>query len=131
MVYEGEQEGSFNVANILIGKAIRTIFGQHFPISKKRKEGQKDPFSKVVDWFESNNTINLNFDDSDAQYARELNTIYGLAELVDTLEPDSGNMDKYTWMEFVLFGLAEHSKLSRKFYENKTSFTDLLGGYLG
>lgn len=131
MVYEGEQEGSFNVANILIGKALRTQFEQLFPVGKKRKEGEKDPFEKIVSWFESGNTINLDFDDSDAQYARELNQVHGLGELVDSYMPDSGKMDKYTWMEFVLYGLAEHSKLSRKFYEDKTSFTDLLGGYLG
>ncbi|MBO6515358.1 MAG: magnesium chelatase [Bacteroidia bacterium] len=131
MVYEGEQEGSFNVANILIGKAIRSLFEQHFPITAKRKEGQEDPFNKVVEWFESGQNIHLNFDDSDASYARQLNRVHGLAELVDSFVPDSGKMDKYTWMEFALFGLAEHSRLSRRFYEDKTAFTDLLGGYLG
>jgi len=130
MVYEGEQEGSFNVANILIGKAIRHWFERYFPMTDKRDGDEVDPFEKVVNWFEAGNNINLNYDDSDAQYARELNKVHGLAELVDTYIADSGKMDKYTWMEFVLFGLAEHSRLSKKFVEGKTSFSDLLGGYL-
>ena len=60
-----------------------------------------------------------------------LNKVHGLGATVDRYISDSGKMDKYVWMEFILYGLAEHSKLSRKFYEDKTAFTDLLGGYLG
>lgn len=131
MVYEGEQEGSFNVANILIGKAIRTIFQMYFPIEGKRGKEEKDPFSSIVDWFESGKNVRINFDDSDGKYARELNKVHGLGHVVDTYISDSGKMDKYVWMEFVLYGLVEHSRLSRKFFEDSTSFSDLLGGYLG
>ena len=31
LVYEGEQEGPSKVANILIGKAIKTVFENYFP----------------------------------------------------------------------------------------------------
>lgn len=129
MVYEGEQEGPFHVANILIGKAIRSLFERYLPI-KDGKNEEGDIFQKVVEWFENGKKITLSFDDSDAKYARSLNQIHGLGEVVDTYISDSGKMDKYTWMEFVLFGLAEHSMLSRKYFEDKTSFSDLLGGYL-
>jgi magnesium chelatase subunit I len=131
MVYEGEQEGPYNVANILIGKAIRTMFERYLPITDKRKDGDEDPFSNVVEWFENGKSVHIDFDTSDAKYARELNRVHGLGDLVDQYISDSGKMDKYVWMEFILYGLAEHSKLSRRFYEDKTSFTDLLGGYLG
>lgn len=131
MVYEGEQEGPYNVANILIGKAIRTLFERYLPINDKRTKEEQDPFSNVVEWFENGKSIQIDFDSSDAKYARELNKVHGLGDIVDQYISDSGKMDKYVWMEFILFGLAEHSKLSRKFFEDKTAFTDLLGGYLG
>ncbi len=131
MVYEGEQEGPSNVANILIGKAIRTLFSLHFPLKEKRNKEESDPFGEVVEWFESGKNTQLDFDNSDSVFARELNKVHGLGKLVDKYISDTGKMDKYIWMEFVLYGLSEHSKLSRKLYEDKTSFSDLLGGYLG
>lgn len=131
MVYEGEQEGSYNVANILIGKAIRTLFERYMPLNDKRSKDELGPFSNVTEWFENGKSLQIDFDASDAKYARELNRVHGLGDIVDQYISDSGKMDKYVWMEFVLYGLAEHSMLSRKFYEDKTSFTDLLGGYLG
>ena len=130
MVYEGEQEGPYNVANILIGKAIRTLFENYLPISDKRTKEDKDPFEEVLTWFENGKNLQIDFDTSDRNYASELNKVHGLGSLVDQYISDSGKMDKYVWMEFILYGLSEHSKLSRRFYENKTSFTDLLGGYL-
>jgi magnesium chelatase subunit I len=131
LVYEGEQEGPSNVANILIGKAIRTLFERYLPINDQKPKDSEDPFTKVVTWFENGKSIQIDFDTSDAKYARELNRVHGLGEIVDQYISDSGKMDKYVWMEFVLYGLAEHSKLSRRYYEDKTSFSDLLGGYLG
>jgi magnesium chelatase subunit I len=48
LVYEGEQEGSYFVANQLISEATKTLFLQYFPkIEKLKKEGQ-----------EANDTIN-------------------------------------------------------------------------
>ncbi len=130
MVYEGEQEGPYNVANILIGKAIRSLFERYLPVNDSRSDDSKDPFDKITEWFESGKKLDLEFNQSDKQFAAALNKVHGLGEIVDTYISDSGKMDKYVWMEFVLYGLAEHSRLSRKFYEEKTSFSDLLGGYL-
>lgn len=130
MVYEGEQEGPYNVANILIGKAIRSLFERYLPVNDSRSDDSYDPFDKITEWFESGKKLDLDFNQSDKQFAAALNKVHGLGEVVDTYISDSGKMDKYVWMEFVLYGLAEHSRLSRKFYEDKTSFSDLLGGYL-
>ena len=130
MVYEGEQEGPYNVANILIGKAIRSLFERYLPVNDSRSDDSEDPFDKITEWFESGKKLDLEFNQSDKLFAAALNKVHGLGEIVDTYISDSGKMDKYVWMEFALYGLAEHSRLSRKFYEEKTSFSDLLGGYL-
>ncbi len=131
MVYEGEQEGPHNVAMILLGKALRTVFSLHFPAVDKSKTEEKSPYKRITDWFEQGNSLALNFDSKDNMYARELNRVDGLAELVDKHIQDSGKMDRYLWMEFVLHGLAEYSKLSKKTFDDRAIFSDLLGSMLG
>ncbi len=127
MVYEGEQEGPLNVAQILIGKAIRSEFGQHFPVDKKLKKAESEensPYAKILNWFEKGNHLSIGQMDSDSKYAQQLNEVEGLAELVQEYD-HSGNMERYLWMEFVLHGLAEYSKLNKKSLGQRTQFSDL------
>ncbi|MFT4522462.1 MAG: magnesium chelatase subunit I [Bacteroidia bacterium] len=131
MVYEGEVEGPYNVALILIGKAIRSQFVEYFPAPDSFKKDEKNPYAPILQWFENGHSLSYRFDLSDRKYAAKLNDVEGLANLVDQFVPDAGNMDKYLWMEFVLFGLAEYSKLGRKFLDEETRFSDLIGSYLG
>lgn len=131
MVYEGEQEGPQNVAMILIGKALREVFNQHFPGVKKSKKDAPGIYHRITEWFEAGNRLEMNFDSKDGVYARQLNQVDGLAELVDKYVKDSGKMDRYLWMELTIHGLAEHSKLSRKTFEEQAVFGDLLGSMLG
>ena len=52
MVYEGEQEGSAAVAQHLLGDAIHTFFPAYFPkIEKLEKEGVKNPYTDIIEWF--------------------------------------------------------------------------------
>jgi magnesium chelatase subunit I len=53
-----------------------------------------------------------------------------LAAFVEAQQPDKGKMDTYLWMEFVLHGLAEYSRLGKSRLEKGTSFTDLIGSML-
>jgi magnesium chelatase subunit I len=128
MVYEGEQEGSYNVANILIGKAIRSVFGRQFTNPQKKNS---DTYTDIINWFEKGNSLSLLELASDRKYAQELNKVSGLAQAVDKHISDQGNMEKYVWMEFVLFALSEFSKLSRNPLEDGHEFGDLVGSMLG
>ncbi|MDA8886767.1 AAA family ATPase [Bacteroidia bacterium] len=141
MVYEGEQEGPLNVANQLIGKAIRSEFIQHFPnpekLTKKanRKEGDTSPqtenaFSRITEWFERGKTIELPSDASDKEYGRILNSVDGLALFIDEHMPETRPNEKILWMEFVLHGLSEYSKLSKHQMDEGLEFKDLLGSML-
>ncbi|PCJ66461.1 MAG: magnesium chelatase [Bacteroidetes bacterium] len=146
MVYEGEQEGPLNVANQLIGKAIRAEFIQHFPNPEKLKrkanqeEGdpdsypdkpeKEDAFSRVTEWFERGKTVELTHDCSDKEYGRILNSIDGLALFIDEHMPNVHPNEKMLWMEFVLHGLAEYSKLSKHQMDEGLQFKDLLGSML-
>jgi magnesium chelatase subunit I len=134
MVYEGEQEGPYNVANLLIGKAIRSVFAQHFPsperISKKKEQVESGAYTRITKWFERGKTLELLHDCSDKVYARELNKVDGLAALVDELKPDAKPIEKHLWMEFVLHGLSEYSKLSKNRLDEGLQFKDLFGSML-
>lgn len=131
MVYEGEQEGAFNVANILIGKSIRTMFAAHFPSPESnRKKNAVEPYERILKWFEKGNQLQILSDQSDKEYAMALNKVDGLAAFVEAQQPDKGKMDTYLWMEFVLHGLAEYSRLGKSRLEKGTSFTDLIGSML-
>ena len=136
MVYEGEQEGPLNVAYQLIGKAIRAEFVQHFEnperLKSKDKEGnpQENAFSRITDWFERGKTIELPSDASDKEYQRILNGVDGLALFIDENMPDVRPLEKHLWMEFVLHGLAEYSKLSKNQMDEGLEFKDLFGSML-
>lgn len=130
MVYEGEQEGPYNVANLLIGKAIRAEFINHFPNPEKLskdKENLNTAFARITEWFERGKTIELLNNCSDKDYALALNKVDGLALFVDEYKSDARPLEKYLWMEFVLHGLAEYSKLSKNKIDDGFSFKDLLG----
>jgi magnesium chelatase subunit I len=131
MVYEGEQEGPFNVANILIGKSIRTTFGKYFPVPEESKritdKKASDPYIRITSWFEKGNTLDLLYDISDKEYARNLNQVDGLVATLDEYMTKIGKAEKYLWMEFLLHGLAEYSKLGKVGLHRGARFKDLLG----
>src|SRR6187401_1542543 len=62
LVYEGEQEGPYQVAFNLLERSIRTQFGQYFPNpdslkKKKSKEAGADdnPYKAITRWFDAGN----------------------------------------------------------------------------
>src|SRR6201990_3320317 len=71
LVYEGEQEGPYQVAMNLVDKAIRSQFVQYFPnteqLKKRRNTGkpsqeeQKDdnPYRSITHWFDKGNQVNI------------------------------------------------------------------------
>jgi magnesium chelatase subunit I len=131
LVYEGEQEGAAIVAENLIGQAVRTLFTTYFPKIEKLKRSDTDnPYSAIIDWFSSGNDFALPEDISDAQYAKELKSIGALEKLVDTYQPELNKADKPFFMEFVLWGLAEYSKLSKDRFKTGFAFKDLFDSYL-
>src|ERR1700750_637848 len=60
LVYEGELEGPAKVANIPVGKALKTLMLQFFPDPEKAKKSKKgNPYSEVINWFAEGNTVSL------------------------------------------------------------------------
>lgn len=126
LVYEGEQEGSKNVALTLIGKSIRNQFAQYFPdpeLAKKRKS-EPNPYQKVIDWF-SRHDLELLADLTETDYREKLDEVPGLRDIVLKYNPKIKPEDTYLLMEFILHGLSEYSMLSKNVLEDGMSFSDL------
>jgi magnesium chelatase subunit I len=127
LVYEGEQEGPANVAQILVGKAIRTLFVNYFPspeMGKKSKE--KSPYAEITNWFGQGNKIDLMNDITDTEYHKRLNEVPGLAAVVSKYHKDANTEEKLFLMEFALHGLSEFSMISKARMERGLQFKDLL-----
>ena len=126
LVYEGEQEGPAKVANMMIGKAIKTLMLQFFPDPEKVKKSKApNPYAEIINWFGDSNTILLNDDLPLAEYKKALNTVAGLKDLAKKFHPKLSENQQLLLMEFVLHGLAEFSQLNKGFLDNGFAFSDM------
>lgn len=127
LVYEGEQEGPGIVAQSLVGKAIRTQFIHYFPNPEdKRKQKEKNPYRKIVEWFGEGNEVDILNDLSNSEYKKALMSVPGLQELIKAHYASADEQIRLFLMEFALHGLAEYSQLSKKQLTAGTRFKDLL-----
>src|SRR5690606_35905267 len=79
LVYEGEQEGPYQVAMNLLEKAIRTQFVQYFPdpeqLKKRRNTGKpsaqqkadENPYRAIIGWFDKGNQLTIPFHTKDEE----------------------------------------------------------------
>lgn len=131
LVYEGEQEGADKVAEQLIGEAIKSLFIKYFPrISKLEKEGEKNPYSDILEWFFNESQFELLDDALEEEYQQSLLAIKPLAELLVKYKSDIPETDQYFWMELVLWALVEFNKLNKDRISTGYHFKDLYGSYL-
>ncbi len=147
LVYEGEQEGSFIVAQNLISKGIKKMFKQHFPdpellekkkkqkrnpkLTDKPKEKQPDnPYGPITAWFGQGNKFDLMVDLGNSEYQKLLMSIPGLSKLVEKYKPKLSKDEKLFYMEFVLHGLAENSLLSKGLIQSGFEFKDMFNSIL-
>lgn len=142
LVYEGEQEGPYQVAVLLLNKAIRTLFDQYFPNPdsfKKRRAASKkpeeikepiNPYKPITNWFDSGNAINIVTDITDKERLMELYKVDGLHSLVKQYYKTANDKENALLMEFVLHGLAAYSLINKTMVEGKIEFKDLMGSML-
>ncbi len=141
LVYEGEQEGPYQVAMNLLEKAIRTQFIQYFPnpeVLKKRArtgkpepEGKQDnPYRSITSWFDKGNNLNIFFNTTDKDKILLLYKVDGLHSLVKKYFPHANEMETALLMEFILHGLSSYSLISKKILETKVEFKDLIGSMM-
>lgn len=143
LVYEGEQEGPYQVAVNMVDKAIRTQFLQYFPNpeaqKKKRASGkpsqaakaeEDNPYKNITRWFDAGNSLDLLIDMKDAEKIAMLYKVDGLFGFVKKYFPHASEAENALLMEFVLHGLCSYSLISKKTIEGKIQFKDLMGGMI-
>ena len=140
LVYEGEQEGPYQVAMNLLDKSIRSQFVHYFPNpdTLKRRAGRKgespeavdNPYRPITSWFDKGNHINLMFSTSDREKINQLYKIDGLHSLIKKHFSHANEKEAALLMEFVLHGLASYSLISKKIMETSVEFKDLMGSML-
>ncbi|RYY13211.1 MAG: magnesium chelatase [Chitinophagaceae bacterium] len=137
LVYEGEQEGPYQVATNLLDKAMRTQFAAYFPnpdtFKKKRNPKlpqEENPYKPVQNWFDKGNALNLFLNTKDQEKIQQLYKVDGLHSLVKKYYKTANDKESALLMEFVLHGLASYSLISKKIVDNKIEFKDLMGSML-
>jgi magnesium chelatase subunit I len=142
LVYEGEQEGPFQVAMNLVDKAIRSQFIQYFPnpeeLKKRRTAGKpslqerevENPYRSIISWFDKGNNLNISFNTTDKDKTLLLYKVDGLNSLVKKYFGQANETQSALMMEFVLHGLSSYSLISKKIFENKIEFKDLMGSMM-
>ncbi|HEY4966050.1 MAG TPA: sigma 54-interacting transcriptional regulator [Puia sp.] len=135
LVYEGEQEGPYQVAFNLLEKAFRSQFVNYFPnpeLFKKRKgaAGEENPYKPITGWFDKGNHLDVFFNAKDDDKIRLLYKVDGLHAFVKKHFRNANEKEMALLMEFVLHGLSAYSMISKKVVEGKIEFKDLIGSMM-
>ncbi len=136
LVYEGEQEGPYQVSFNLLEKAIRTQFKQYFPDpdTLKKKKGKlpapENPYKAIINWFDAGNALNLFLETKDDDKVQMLYKVSGLHAFVKKQYGSITDKENALLMELVLHGLAAHSLISKKVIDGKIEFKDLMGSMI-
>ena len=138
LVYEGEQEGPYQVALHLLEKAIRSQFILYFPVPAKRSpagkpsmEGRElNPYRKIISWFDQGGNLDMMVDMKDQERIKHLKQVTGLSEIVKEHYPDLSSLEHALMMEFILHGLSAYSLISKKVVEGQIHFNDLIGSMM-
>lgn len=130
LVYEGEQEGPYQVALHLMNQAIRQVFLRYFPHpEKKRAPGEKDPYGPILAWFAGERELTLPADPEEEVFAAALRRVAGLEALARSTSP--AEEDQVPFMELILHGLAGMQQIGKELLTGKLVFRDDLAGALG
>ena len=131
LVYEGEQEGSGSVAEILIEDAVKTLFSVYFPqIDKLERKDADGPYDELVSWFFDGEGFDLLDDASDKEYKEKLNSIGPLQQLIKKYQPEFKKEDSYFLKELLLWGMVANKKLSKQRYTAGYQIKDVYGSFI-
>lgn len=132
LVYEGELEGPAKVAQLLLGKAIKTLFTQYLPDPEKSKKlKEKNPYQEIINWFGDGNQINITDKLSYSGYKESLLLVPGLEKIVKSVFKKIDEESLLFLMELTLHALSEYSLISKNYLEKGFEFKDMLNTLFG
>jgi magnesium chelatase subunit I len=130
LVYEGEQQGEVNVAEVLIGRAVKAVFIQYFPDAFEADNtalGEQSYYQHVLGWFENGNKVELSDILDDDVFHQKISQVDGLREIADKHIKTNSPAEQAVAMEFVLEGLHQNSRLSKNIADGLRSYSDMMG----
>lgn len=132
LVYEGEQQGSAAVAESLLGAAIKKLLPEYFPpLDKLKSSDDKNPYQGLMNWFSEGKVIDLEYDMPDGRYRELLDNALPLKQFIEGQSQFRWEAsERFFVMEFVLWALAEYSKLNKDPLMQGIQFSDLFSSYL-
>lgn len=129
LVYEGEQEGHYNVALKLLGQAIKDEFLSIFPHpTKEEKKEKNDFYLSIRRYFSDGHQVLFSNDDTESVYKQNLNAIHGLLSATTAKKINSQDIEVH--MELILHALAEFNILNKEIVGNGLAFNDILANML-
>ena len=132
LVYEGEQEGASQVAQNLIGEAIKHLFVEFFPkIEKLQKQSEESPYDDLISWFfNQKEGFELLDELRDKEYKAKLDAIVPLDDLIGQYQPNLVATESYFVKEFILWALVEFKQLSKYRFTEGVQFKDPYGSFI-
>ena len=131
LVYEGEQEGEVKVAEALIGRAVKEVFGHYFP-AVYGEDGEVDEhgacYREVLAWFEEGKTVEISGHHGRQIILWRAERRRRVAEAGRPVTSDTENRAELSVaMEFLLEGLHQHSRISKNVADGRRSYSDMMG----
>ena len=127
LVYEGEQEGPYQVAVELIGEAIKDEFKTYVTDPAEAFDGDPN-FVELRSWFSTGNIVELENDVKNEDFEKSLNQVPFLDEIV--FDYIDNPKDRIFWKEFILHSLSEYNVLNKEVWDGHMNFNDLLANML-
>jgi magnesium chelatase subunit I len=134
LVYKGEQEGIANVAQFLVGRAVREAFNRRFIPHYKPGREQKFNFPKfqpVVNWFENGNTLEIDDGMPQAEYLRALRSVEGLEAIARKELRPADDRALGAAMDFLMEGLHQNFLITKMLVGTKVVYTDTVSHMIG
>jgi len=135
LVYKGEQEGPQNVAQFLVGRAIKESFNRRFVPNYKPGREQKYSFPRfqpIINWFEEDGRVlDITDDMAEPGYRQALDSVAGLPEVVAETWPEVTGIARYPLMEFVIEGLHQNFLITKMIAGKKIVYTDTVSHMMG
>ncbi|MBK7286887.1 MAG: hypothetical protein IPI95_07140 [Flavobacteriales bacterium] len=131
LVYEGRTGGTGESGPAPDRPRATETFKDYFPdpSPKRRSATAADPYAEVVNWFNENETDVL-LDGDAMSYRAALEAVGGLPKVLKLQKSTVAEAERSVWMEFVLHGLAEHSRIGRNNFTTGVRFGDVLNSVL-